>query len=112
MSEEEKKAIEVLKEMIGKSKDLREEDFYSLIGIHQIQAISTVLNLIEKQQKEIEKKDKIIDLMSLAILNYDDQLVINKYKDIEQVKETFKDILENETYNKQYFERRAEDVKN
>ena len=40
--------IEVLEEMIEKSKDLREEDFYKLIGIKQVQAIASVL----KQYKE------------------------------------------------------------
>ena len=44
----------------------------------------------------IEKQDKMIDLMSLAIINYDDQLVINKYRDIEEVKKTFKELVEND----------------
>lgn len=48
-------------------------------------AIETVLSMIEK-------RDKQIDLMALAILNYDDQLVINRYKNIDEVKETFKDL--------------------
>lgn len=65
MKEEEKKAIEVLKQIIEKSRDLREEDFYSLIGIHQIQAISTILNLIEKKDKEIEKY-KMLQIQSIA----------------------------------------------
>ena len=49
-------------------------------------SIETVLN-------ELEKKDRIINLMALAILNYDDQLVINRYKDIDAVKETFEEYL-------------------
>lgn len=97
MSEEERKAIGHLECLLD----------YGILSSEDEEPMKTVLNLIEKQQKEIEKKDKTINLMSLAILNYDDQLVINKYKDIEQVKETFKDILENETYNKQYFERKV-----
>lgn len=51
--------------------------------------------LIDEYKKisvELEKKDKMIDLMALAILNYDDQLVISRYKDIDEVKETFKDL--------------------
>lgn len=35
----------------------------------QMQAIETVLNLIQKQKEEIEKKDKQIDLMAIAIGN-------------------------------------------
>lgn len=41
---------------------------------------------------ELQKKDKMIDLMALVILNYDDQLVINRYKNIDEVKEEFKKI--------------------
>lgn len=52
---------------------------------------------IEKQHEEIyedlvskqEEKDKQIDLMALAILNYDDQIIINRYKNIDEVKKTF-----------------------
>ena len=40
--------IKILEEMIEKSKDLREEDFYKLIGIKQLQAIASIL----KQYKE------------------------------------------------------------
>lgn len=88
----------------------------------QIEATEIVLNLITKLQKEKKRlesvkemyvihkhvyqkqwlderelnreKDKIINLMAQAILNYDDQLVINKYKNIDEVKEIFKDIAE------------------
>lgn len=48
------------------------------------QSLNISNNLLELQQK-----DKQIDLMALAILNYDDQLVINRYKNIDEVKETF-----------------------
>ena len=44
--------------------------------------------------KELEKKDKIIDLMARAIDNYDSQLVINTFKDREHVKQYFKEIAE------------------
>lgn len=40
---------------------------------------------------ELKKKDKVINEMALEILNYDDQLVINKYKDIENVKKEFEE---------------------
>ena len=78
-----------------------------------IKAIETVLEELENKQDDInilqaqrdsmeyqfkqtvltlEHKDQLINLMALAILNYDDQLVINKYKDINGVKETFEEI--------------------
>lgn len=75
LSEEEKKSIEELKSLSPSES-----------------AIKTVLNLITKLQRENEEKDNQIDLMGLAILNYDDQLVINRYKNIDEVKETFKDL--------------------
>lgn len=85
-----------------------------------IKAIETVLEELENKQDDInilqaqrdsmeyqfkqailtlEHKDQIINLMALAILNYDDQLVINKYKDINDVKETFEEILKEELYD-------------
>ena len=54
MSEEEKKAIADLKEMIELARNLKEEEFYKLANIHNIQAVLTILNLIENQRKEIE----------------------------------------------------------
>lgn len=44
---------------------------------------------IAVKDTEINKLNNVIDLMSRAILNYDDQLVINHYRDKEHVKETF-----------------------
>lgn len=59
LSDEERKAIEDLKDMIEKSRDLMEEEFYKLATIHNIQAVATVLNLIEKQSKEIEELKEV-----------------------------------------------------
>ena len=57
MNEKEKKAIE-------RCNQLRQVEHANWIGISNQLAIITVLNLIEKQQAEIEKKDKIIDEMA------------------------------------------------
>ena len=106
MTEEEKNAIEILE-------NLSEYGLcYNITEEHQ-EVMKTILNLIIKLRKENEKykylyqkaldntvksdKENIglkrqIDLMALAILNYDDQLVINRYKNIDEVKETFKDL--------------------
>ena len=51
MSEEEKKAIELLK-------NKNTEYYYRFIDVRD--AVSTLLNLIDKQQKEIEEKTTII----------------------------------------------------
>lgn len=53
MSKEERKAIELLETY--KNKLVYE------ISNKDKRAVETILNLIQKQQKEIEKKDKIID---------------------------------------------------
>lgn len=54
-----------------------------------------VKNNIDLRLENIQLK-KQIDLMALAILNYDDQLVINRYKDIDEVKETFEELAKEE----------------
>lgn len=56
MSEEEKKAIEVVEFLIDRFKNIEELK-------HDSKAMQTVLNIITKKQKEIENKDKIIGLM-------------------------------------------------
>ena len=63
MSDEEKKAIEKIKsfnQYNWEMNNLKEKEFAK----PYFDALDTILNLIEKQQKEIEKKDKIIDLMA------------------------------------------------
>jgi hypothetical protein len=65
------------------------------------QAIEVVLNHLTKQ-------DKMIDLMALAISSYDGQLVINQYKDRNEVKAKFEEYAVDGTYE-QYFEKKAEE---
>lgn len=70
MNEEEKKAIEILNtfELRRKTKNYKE------ISLEDSQSVETILNLIEKLQKEnekIEEKDKIIQNMSKYILGLD-----------------------------------------
>ena len=79
--------------------------------------LETVLNMLKEKDTEIEKlqselnkenkrcmilanndkfKEQIIDLIALAILNYDDQLIINRYKNIDDVKQYFAGLVEKE----------------
>lgn len=59
MNEEEKKAITTLK-------DIKEKRFYThafdngtlVLDDDEIECVETILNLIKKQQKELEKKDR------------------------------------------------------
>lgn len=110
-------AIQILNKLKSKvtlvQADEKEYRLPFLMDIEK-QAIETILSELENKQDDInilqaqrdsmeyqfkqalltlEHKDQIINLMALAILNYDDQLVINKYKDINEVKETFEEIL-------------------
>lgn len=80
-------------------------------------ALETVLSMLKEKDTEIEKlqselnkenkrcmilanndkfKEQIIDLIALAILNYDDQLIINRYKNIDDVKQYFAGLVEKE----------------
>lgn len=81
----EQEAIEICKKEII-------EPFYDFPNPTSIELKDTDVEAIETVLSMIEKRDKQIDLMALAILNYDDQLVINRYKNIDEVKETFKDL--------------------
>ena len=79
LSEEEKKAIEYYNNneyTFGFEVDMDMEEFKKAIGIeeteedtfekHQMR-FKTLLNLIEKQQEQLQEKDKIIDLMAEMI---------------------------------------------
>lgn len=89
LSKEEEEAIKRLE------KRIKDNEIYTLTQVwltDDVVATNIVLKLITKLQKENEEKDRQIDLMALAILNYDVPLVISRYKDIDEVKETFKDL--------------------
>lgn len=94
MTEEEKEAIKIL-EIIKVCGDKG--------YIYNFEA-GIILNLIQKQQEAIEKKDKIIDGMARSIANYDSQLVINRFKDKEHVKEFYKEYFEKEKVQKMSWE--------
>lgn len=48
-----------------------------------------LIHRIEKREFELDKKDKIIELMARAIGNYDSQLDINTFKNKEHIIEYF-----------------------
>ena len=66
-------------------------------------AIETLLNLIQTQQEEIEKKDKIIDKMAEFIFRTDTEMICNFFKlstceemgCIECIKKYFEESVEN-----------------
>lgn len=96
MTEEEKEAIEQIKswrEYIIKNKDKvnKANDLEFCLRL--------ILNLIQKQQLKLEKKDKIIDEMTLQLVGL--TIWDNKKEDIV--------ILKTEEQVKQYFEKKVEE---
>ena len=70
LSEEEKEAMKYFynfRATIDESIMLFDEDVNVKCGKETIKQITLILNLIEKQQTEIEKKDKIINEMANAL---------------------------------------------
>ena len=94
MTNEQREAIEYLKEsvLIYKNTIPKISD-----------AIDTVLSLIKEQEEEIEKKDKIIDLMAERInwLCKTNGILLDREHGVNFTEEDIK----------QYFERKVEDVK-
>lgn len=88
MTNEEKKAIEEVKRLLNfniNNPFLNEEE----------DAIRTILDVIEKQNKEIEKKDRVIDKMAEDIIEYEQDLKYEElYKDTEEVIEYYKKVVE------------------
>ncbi len=118
MTNEQRKAIELAKEL-GLEEDAAIDEIYTAIRILKSKRINVIeqLDCIEKKDREIEKLEKqskvidrqaqkyfeqtiylnkIIDLMALAILNYDDQLIISRYKNIDDVKQYFAELVRKE----------------
>lgn len=71
------------------------------------QSIETVLNMLKEKDKEIEKKDKIIDLMAEQLI----RVPINKSKRNFEEPNFEEEIIifADKEYIKQYFERKVED---
>ena len=86
MTEEEKEAVEQLEQL------KKDNEILGLSNVNK--PIETTLNLIQKQQEEIKKKDKIIDEISKNPYN---ELKVNG-------------ILFTGTDIKQYFERKVSNV--
>ena len=57
IKEQELIVVEELNQLIDKSRDLREEEFYTIFTIHEVQNIETVLSMLKENSAEIEKKN-------------------------------------------------------
>lgn len=89
MTKEQDKAIERCNKLI-------ETEYSNWIGITNQKAIETVLNLLKEKDAEIEKKDKMIDL------------ILDKFKEGTEYYYSEFDYMTKEDL-KQYFERKVED---
>lgn len=63
MTEKEQKAIELLKEEISRPVEVPEDKFNTFI-LYNIENTKIILNLISKQQSDIEIKDKVINYIA------------------------------------------------
>lgn len=107
MNEEEKKALKVinartrrlLDELEIEKEDMSDEPriFYLM---QEIRANKTILNLIEKLQKENETKEKIIDDMADWLYKDDTSFGYGKLKEV-NTKERIVKFFENKTEQKQ-----------
>lgn len=93
-TEKEKKAITILDEFELRRKTVN----YNRITVEDSQCAKTVLNLLEKQQKEIEKKDKIITEVERYARGIKDEelLLILKKDEIEKLVNECEELLGDE----------------
>lgn len=108
MTDKEKEAVKFfynLRATIDESIMLFDEDINVKCGKETIKQITTVLNLIQTQQAEIEKKDRQIDKMAgyICATAYDN--IIKKLKDDDIAYWGVEGSI------KQYFERKVEEDK-
>lgn len=98
MNEEEKKAVEFVKKRTKELKKYAKRE-------NELVYDDIILNLIEKLQKELKQKDKIIDLMAETINNHDidedickqmgQKANCNEFEDTEKCKECIKQFFIN-----------------
>ena len=103
LSEEEKKAIENLKEITELSKEEiknNNRNACAVLDIIDLKSLNTVLSLITKLQKENKEKDKQIDLMAFSLADYVMYYEYDKCRNPEMIKQKAKEL-------KQYFETKA-----
>ncbi len=90
MSEEE--IIKVLEDRLENSNQY--VLYHSWVGTQCFEAIRGLLDLYQKEKEKNKENTAMIDLMAKVIVNLDDQLVINHYRNKEDVIKTFKELLE------------------
>lgn len=69
MSEEEKKALRHIKVNLHDEKKQHKHIYKYILGLYDNGSIEIILSLIDKQQKEIEEKEKVIDEMAKELVD-------------------------------------------
>ena len=113
MTNEQRKAIDNLSEIVKLSKEelqKENENITAILDYKDLKSLDTVLSLIKEHQEELKKQDRQIDLMAEWIEKH------TKYYDedgcyCEVEKEICKYDIECKDCIKQYFERKVKDVK-
>ena len=105
MTKEQEEAIEILKQDLELAKKEDVIDIDVLTGYLEI-----ALKLIQEQQEENKKKDKIIEEMARFMTNKNIDEDICRYQVVEHCKDEEHGVTTNVCINciKQYFERKAE----
>ena len=97
MTKEEEKAIEIVAKYLN---------FNEICGTRNFkEALETVLNMLKEKDKEIEKKDKIIDLMAYDLADYVMYYEYDKCRNPVMIKNKAEQL-------KEYYERKARDGRN
>ena len=90
--------------------NIAQEKNANWLGLSNIKAIKTVLNLVETQAKELEKKDKMIELMAKWIHNKGtDETEICDYEKCIKYTTRKKPLGDCIMCIKEYFERKVEE---
>ena len=117
MTKEQEETIKKLEYYLQNSAYKRvDSDFFKnggweIVDLEIPQAIETGLNIIKIKDKEIEKKDKIIDLMAeyISNLDIDEDICMKNIANTELCNEKYSNCKE---CIKQYFEKKVEEKEN
>ena len=97
MTKEEEKAIEIVAKYLN---------FNEICGTRNFkEALETVLNMLKEKDKEMEKKNRIIDLMAYDLADYVMYYEYDKCRNPVMIKNKAEQL-------KEYYERKARDGRN
>lgn len=81
--EQEEIIIEELEQLIEKTSFLREEEFYTLFTIHEVQNIASLLNMLKEKESEIEKYKQLYNkALDDAVITAHDNMKKDKMIDL------------------------------